>query len=176
MLKSEELSNILDKVTESINLAQQIYNGEEKNIELVQNNGYVVLAMLPEDDTTIVCTNYVYQYKIQDNDEPEQIIRGLIDSIYKKDITPRRHEIKKLKKQLNQQLERVYKWESKLHSMKKNSEIYDLEQRETYLNKLSEINESIYIKYKKLNTIKTDLYEYDLFKNILYSAIKELAA
>lgn len=172
MLKSEELSNILKKVTESINIAQQIYLGEEylENVELRQSNGYIVLTLNDDD------TNYIYQYKIQDNDGSEQIIRGLIDSIYKKDLTPRRHEIKKLKKQLNRQLERVYKWETKLHSMKKNSEIYNLEQREICLNKLAEVNESIYIKYKKLNTIKTDLYEYDLFKNILYSAIERLAA
>lgn len=86
MLKSKELSNVLKKVKESINIAQQIYLGEEylENIEL--------------------------------------------------------------------------------------------EQRQAYIDKLLEIDESIYIKYKKLNTIKTDLDQYNLFKNILYSAIKELAA
>jgi hypothetical protein len=172
MLKSEELSNILEKVMESINIAQQIYLGEGylENVELRQSNGYVVLTLNDGD------TNYIYQYKMQDNDGSEQIIRGLIDSIYKKDLTPRRHEIKKLKKQLNRQMERVYRWETKLHSMKKNTEVYNLEQRKVYLTKLAEIDESIYIKYKKLNIIKTDLYEYDLFKNILYNAIKELAA
>ncbi|WP_446897716.1 hypothetical protein ACSVC9_12065 [Clostridium sp. LBM24168] len=167
MLNGKELSNILKKVTESINIAQQIYL---ENIELGQSNDYIVLTLNDGD------TNFIYQYKMQDTDGSEEIIRGLIDSIYKKDITPRRHEIKILKKQLNRQLERVYRWQGKLYKMKKNSQVYDLEQREICMNKLAEINESIYFKYKKLDIIRKDLRLYKIFKDILFAVIEELKA
>lgn len=172
MLTDIKLHDALKEIMGGINNVKPIYLDGEclENIELGQSNGHIIMAI---DDGN---TNYTYQYSIKDTDGAEEIIRGLINDIYQKDILPRKGEIKKLKKQLNRQVERVYRWQDKLNVMKKNSQVYDLEQRKAYISKLAEINESIYFKYKKLDIIRKDLHLYKIFKNILFVVIKELKA
>jgi predicted DNA-binding protein len=172
MLTNTKLNDALEKIMRGINNVKPVYLGVEslENIELGQSNGYISMRIADGN------TNHTYQYLMKDADGAEEIIRGLINSIYKKDILPRKGEIKKLKKQLNRQLERVCRWQGKLYSMKKDSQVYDLEQREICMNKLAEINECVYFKYKRLDIIRKDLCLYKIFKNILFAAIKELLA
>lgn len=91
MLIDAKLNDILEKIMRGINNVKPIYLGMEclENIELGQNNGYIVMRIANGN------TNYTYQYPIKDTDGAEGIIRGLIDSIYKKRIYY--HEKVKLK-------------------------------------------------------------------------------
>lgn len=86
---------------------------------------------------------------------------------------PRKYQIKKIKKHLDRQLERIFNWKSKISMMKK-QKIYDFELERKVARKLNEINEEIYINWKAMDDIKVDLYEYEIFKDILFESLKQL--
>ena len=169
MLTGKKLNKKLENIMETINVSQPIILGGEflEKINLSQNNGYIVWDITDGDD------KYQYTYKLQQNDTEETIIRGLIDSIYQKNLLPLKREIKKAKKYLNRKIEEIYRCEYKLENLR-NNQIYDPMKKSPILAQEDVINHEIFLKYRELDSAKVDLEQFNLYKNILFQAIKEL--
>lgn len=165
----KKLSKKLESIMKAINIGEQIYLGEEglDVIELSQNNGYIVLDITDGDG------KYQYTYKLKQDDTEETIIRGFIDSVYQQNLLPLKHDIKKAKKYLNRRIEGIYKCEYQLENLR-NNQIYDIAKKNPILAEEDVINHEIYLKYKELNDLKTDLEQFNLYKNTLFQSLKEL--
>lgn len=165
----KKLNEKLENVMRAINIGQQIYLGEEglDVIELSQNNGYIVLDITDDND------KYQYTYKLQQNDTEETIIRGLIDSIYQENLLPLKNNIKKAKKYLKRRIEKIYRCEYKLENLR-NNHVYDPAKKNPILAEEDVINHEIFLKYRELDSNKTDIEQFNIYKNILFQSLKEL--
>lgn len=165
-----EMDKMLKEIRGAMNIAQQIVlSGETMDFMDVTFDGQYIILII-QDGTEF----FNYKYEIDDeNLISNLLIRGLINEIYQKDLLPRKYQIKKIKKHLDRQLERIFNWKSKIAMMKK-QKIYDFELERKVARKLNEINEEIYINWKAMDDIKVDLYEYEIFKDILFESLKQL--
>ncbi|MEA5008757.1 hypothetical protein [Clostridium tyrobutyricum] len=176
MLKGKELNNVLGEIMMGIDAAKPYYIGGEeelfKNIEMGQFNGYVWIKFVVNTWNTHDDANkHLYEYKLLEKDGAEEIIRGLIDNVYKKDLLPRKQEIKTFKKQLKQKMDQIFKWEINLNNVIFTIPL-DLEKKNKCLNKLSKINEDIYDRMMRMKVLREKKYEYETLKNILYAVLK----
>lgn len=163
------ITKMLKEINEAVNIGQQIIlDGETDLMEIVFSNGYMILNVHDGEES------FKYKCKVtNENSISNLIIQELINEIYQKDLLPRKYKIKEIKRYLNRQLERIFKWKAKIIMMKKQG-IYDLELEHKVETKLNEINENIYTSWKNMDDIKVDLYEYEIFKDILFQSLKEL--
>lgn len=164
------IDKMLKEIRGAMNIAQQIVlSGETMEFMDVTFDGQYIILIIQDGKEF-----FNYKYKVDDkNLISNLLIEGLINEIYQKDLLPRKYQIKKIKKHLDRQLERIFNWKSKIAMMKK-QKIYDFELERKVARKLNEINEEIYINWKAMDDIKVDLYEYEIFKDILFQSLKEL--
>ncbi|APM37807.1 hypothetical protein [Clostridium kluyveri] len=164
------IDKMLKEIRGAMNIAQQIVlSGETMEFMDVTFDGQYIILIIQDGKEF-----FNYKYKVDDkNLISNLLIEGLINEIYQKDLLPRKYQIKKIKKHLDRQLERIFNWKSKIAMMKK-QKIYDFELERKVARKLNEINEEIYINWKAMDDIKVDLYEYEIFKDILFESLKEL--
>lgn len=169
MLEGKKLNDVLENIMKTINAAQPIILGGEflEKIDIGTMYGNVLLSIT--EDNKI----YTFEYKLNEEDGEEEIIRGLIDEIYKIQLIPRKNNIKKAKKYLKRKLEKIYQCEYQLENLR-NNQIYDIAKKNPILAEEDVINHEIYLKYKELDDLKTDLEQFNIYKNILFQAIKEL--
>lgn len=164
------IDKMLKEIRGAMNIAQQIVlSGETMEFMDVTFDGQYIILIIQDGKE-------FFNYKYEVNNEnliSNLLIEGLINEIYQKDLLPRKYQIKKIKKHLDRQLERIFNWKSKIAMMKK-QKIYDFELERKVARKLNEINEEIYINWKAMDDIKVDLYEYEIFKDILFESLKEL--
>lgn len=163
------ITKMLKEINEAMNVGEQlVLDGETGLMEVTSDGQYIVLNVQDGEE--------YFNYKCKVNDEnsiSNLIIQELINEIYQKDLLPRKYKIKEIKRYLNRQLERIFKWKAKIVMMKKQG-IYDLELEHKVETKLNEINENIYINWKNMDDIKVDSYEFEVFKDILFQSLKEL--
>ncbi len=163
------ITKMLKEINEAVSIGQQIVlDGETGLMEVLFCNGQMILKIQDGQE----CFNYSCKVT-NENSISNLIIQELINEIYQKDLLPRKYEIKRIKKYLDRQLERIFKWKAKIVMMKK-QKVYDFGLEHKVTQKLNEINENIYINWKTMDDIKADLYEYEVFKDILFQSLKEL--
>lgn len=167
----KKLNDVLEHIMGAINAAQPIILGGEflEKINLGTAYGNVLLSITEDKEIY----TFEYELKENENDTEETIIRCLIDRIYQIQLIPRKHSIKKAKKYLKRRIEGIYKCEYQLENLR-NNQVYDPAKKDPILARLDVINHEIFLKYRELDGLKTDLEQFNLYKNILFQAIKEL--
>lgn len=148
--------------------AQFAYFGGD-SYEKLEVNYMFNIAMLYIEDSGFKA---IFEYELEEDDTEETIIRGLIDQVYKKYLLKYKYKIKGIKKYLKSQFERIFKWEYKLQKVKDSSKPEDLKVKEECMSKLNLINYTIYLKYKTMDSLQCEMYDYENIKNILFQAIK----
>jgi hypothetical protein len=166
---TKKLNDVLENIMKAINVAQPIILGGEflEKIDLGTAYGNVLLSITEDKEV------YNFEYKLKEEDGEEEIIRGLIDEIYKIQLIPRKNNIKKAKKYLKRKIEGIYKCEYKLENLR-NNQNYDLVKKSQLLAEEDVINHEIFIKYRELDDAKVDMEQFNIYKNILFQSLKEL--
>lgn len=171
-MEQTKLNNIMENIERLIvKEAQLVYFGDDGSYEKIEVNEMSGIVMLYIKDCDFEA---IFEYKVKENDTEETIIRGLIVMVYKKHLLTYKYKIKDIKKYLSSQFERIYKWEYKLQKVKDSCRPQDIKTKQTCLNKLDLINYTIYLKYKTMDSLQCEMYDYENIKNILFQAIKFL--
>lgn len=169
-MEQTKLNNIMENIERLIvKEAQLVYFGDDGSYEKIEVNEMSGIVMLYIKDCDFEAK---FEHEVKEDDTEETIIRGLIDQVYKKHLLTYKYRIKDIKKYLKSQLERIYKWEDKLQRVKDSRRSEDLKVKQECLSKLDSINYTIYLKYKTMDSLQCEMYDYENIKNILFQAVK----